>query len=161
MVKKLLISSIALALAIITGGCCINCRSWKIDKEITGNVLPASGTYHYYTNGCKKAFMYRDWQTGEMKQGLTEDRIYKYCSNANGPWKGSEIYPATRYVLNGLSFFSYSSAASGDYMMGGFVLVTYPFWLVELPIQCVLDTVLLPWDLIAAPTTPEGYKKVF
>jgi len=159
--KKILKILAITALVSLSGGCCICCRSWKIDKEITGHCLPASGTYHYYTNGLQKAYTYRDYQTGEMKEGLTTDCVYKYCSNANGPWAGSEIYPATRFVLNGLSLFSYSSAASGDYMMGGFVLVTYPFWLVELPVQFVLDTVLLPWDLIAAPTTPDGYKKVF
>lgn len=145
------------AMIAISAGCCINCRSWKIDKEITGHCLPASGTYHYYTNGQMRV-------CGKYANGnpvLTPVCKYKYCSNANGPWAGSEIYPATRFVLNGLSGFSYSSAASGDYMMCGVVLVTYPFWLVELPIQFVLDTVLLPWDLIAAPTTPEGYKKVF
>jgi len=159
--KKILKFLSVLFLIFVSGGCCISCRSWTIDKEITGNCLPASGTYHYYTNGLMKAYTYRDWKTGELKEGLTKDCVYKYCSNANGPWKGSEIYPATRYVLNGLSFFSYSSAASGDYMLGGLVLLTYPIWLIELPVQFVLDTVLLPWDVIAAPTCPEGYKMVF
>lgn len=148
------------ASAMILGGCCVLSRSWKIDQEITGNRLPAQSMYHCYTNGCMKTFLYHDWQTGELREGLTEDIVYKYCSNSNGPWQDSEIYPATRYTLNALSFYSYSSAASGDYMLSGYVLIGYPVVLVELPIQVVLDTVLLPWDLIAAPTTPEGYKKI-
>lgn len=148
-------------LALVTAGCCINCRSWKIDKEITGRVLPASGTYHYYTNGLMKTETWYSSYYGSNVTHKVPDTKYKYCSNANGPWAGSEIYPATRFVLNGLSFMSYSSPASGDYMLNIVILPTYPIWLIELPIQFVLDTILLPWDLIAAPTVPEGYKLVY
>lgn len=159
----------AFALSVISVGCCICSRSWKFDKEITGHWLPASGTYHWYTNGVYRAEMHKfvcyDHETGVYyttnKLVMVQGEVHKYCSNANGPWAGSEIYPATRFVLNALTFMSYSSAASGDYMLGTVILPTYPLWLIELPIQFVLDTVLIPLDLWMAPTTPEGYKKVF
>lgn len=147
----------AIILSVVSIGCCIECRSWKIDKEITGHILPPSGTYHYYTNGEMRV-------CGRYKDGspyMAPVCKYKHCSNANGPWAGSDIYPATRATLNALSGMSYSSPASGDYMMNIVILPCYPIVLCELPIQLVLDTVLLSWDLIAAPTTPEGYKKVF
>lgn len=159
--KKLLKWFLVIVLAVVSGGCCICCRSWKFDKEITGYVLPASGTYHYYTNGQMKASTYYDYTCHSNVTHMVKDCKYKYCSNANGPWAGSEIYPATRFVLNALTFMSYSSAASGDYMLGIVILPTYPLWIVGLPIQFVLDTVLLPVDLLMAPTTPEGYEKVF
>lgn len=142
-------------------GCCIGSRSWKVNKEIDGYILPCSGSYHYYTNGLTKTVQLKHWKTGEIYTIQQTDCIYKYCSNANGPFAGSDIYPATRSVLNALSFFSYSGAASGDYMLGVIVLPCYPIVLCELPIQIILDTVLLPYDLIAAPTTPKGYTKVF
>lgn len=149
--------AVSFVLLCVSAGCCIGSRSWKIDKEITGHVLPASGTYHCYTNGEMKV-------CGHYQDGspyMAPICKYKYCSNTTGPWAGSDIYPATRSVLNALSFMSYSSAASGDYMLNIVILPCYPVVLVELPIQIVLDTILLPWDIIAAPTTPEGYKKVF
>lgn len=151
----------AVALSVISVGCCIGSRSWKFDKEITGYVLPASGTYHWYTNGLTKTETRWNSYYGSNVTYRTIDQVYKYCSNANGPWKDSEIYPATRQTLNALSFMSYSSPASGDYMLGIVILPCYPIVLIELPIQFVLDTVLIPLDLWMAPTTPEGYKKVF
>lgn len=161
-----------ISLAFLTGilsGCCICSRSWKFDKEITGHVLPASGTYHYYTNGVYRAEMHEfvgyNRETGGYyttnKLVMVQGEVYKYCSNSNGPWKDSELYPATRLTLNALSFMSYSSAASGDYMLGIVIIPCYPFILCELPVQFVLDTVLIPLDWWMAPTTPTGYKKVF
>ena len=40
-------------------------------------------------------------------------------------------------------------------------LPTYPIYIVELPIQLALDTVLIPFDWLNTPSCPEGYQKEF
>ena len=77
-----------------------------------------------------------------------------------GLFKG-RMNDETRYVLNILSGWSYSSAASGNYMNNLITLPTYPIYIVELPIQLALDTVLIPFDWLNTPSCPEGYQKEF
>lgn len=133
---------------LFNNGCCIASRQICFDKEITGHVLPATGTYRCYTNGMVRT-------VGNYT--YPKDPIYKYCSYNLGPWYGSDIYPATRMTLNALSGWTYSPACSGDYMNNIITLPLYPLVVCELPIQFVLDTVLIPFDLLNAPTVPEGY----
>lgn len=87
------------------------------------------------------------------------ERIFRKCSYVGGPFKDSTIYPATRRTLNVLSLYSYSSAASGAYMLIPPTLVFYPFIVCNLPIQFCLDTVLIPWDLYNVPEVPEGFER--
>lgn len=87
------------------------------------------------------------------------ERIFRKCSYVGGPFKDSTIYPATRQTLNALSLYSYSSAASGDYMLILPTLICYPFVVCNLPIQFCLDTVLIPWDLYNVPEVPEGFER--
>lgn len=151
--KRILIIVAAVILSVVSGGCCICCRRWTDSGKET-NVL-TSGQYRAYTNGQMKV-------AGHYKDGspyLVKDTIYKVCSNSNGPFRDSDVYPATRNTLNALSLYSYSRAEAGDYMMILPTLIIYPIVLCELPIQLVLDTVLLPWDAIVAPKAPEGYRK--
>ena len=129
--------------ALITaGGCCLDARRTFEETRVL-----RSGHYVCYkpivnTNDAKNA--YRDYR-------------YFNCSYRQGPWAGSAIYPGTRMVLNMASFFSYSSAASGDYMMGPFVLAVYPIVLCGIPVQFCIDTLVLPYDIYNAPHPPEGY----
>lgn len=129
--KALLLLSIALL-----SGCTISSR--RIDDGSDIRVL-SSGYYAAYTNG--------------------QETIYRKCSYVDGPFKNSTIYPATRVTLNMLSLYSYSSAASGDYMLIPTTLVFYPVVLVNLPIQFTLDTVLIPWDIYNVPKVPDGFKR--
>lgn len=132
----------------INCGCCICSRSLSFDSEVEGHVLPPTGFYRAYTNGhvvVKGIYSY------------PKDPIYKHCSYNLGPWKGSDFYPATRMTLNALAGWTYSPACSGDYMNNLITLPLYPLVVCELPIQFVLDTVLIPFDFLNAPTSPEGY----
>lgn len=149
----------AFALACMAIGCCIESRSWKIDKEVPRGTPLRTGLYCSFTNGEMVAT--RSWRSYDGKTGTyySPKTIDKFCCYANGPWANSDIYPATRHTLNALSGWSYSSAASGNYMLNIVTLPCYPLVLVNLPIQFVLDTVLMPYDLIAAPTAPEGYRR--
>lgn len=129
-------------LVVLASGCCIDCRSKFEETHIL-----RSGNYVCYkpivsTNDAEHA--YRDYK-------------YFNCSYRQGPWAGSAIYPGTRMVLNYASLFSYSSPASGDYMMGPVILMGYPIVLCSIPIQFCIDTVMLPWDIYNAPVAPEGY----
>ena len=131
-------------LAAVTGSCCVGSRNKVRETHVV-----ASG-YHvtYYSDE------------------VVTNGIYKYnksiaytTSYVGGPWEGSFIYPATRQTLNALSLYSYSSAASGDYMLAFPTLCAYPIVLVELPLQFCLDTILIPDDLWNVPNPPEGYKR--
>ena len=145
--KRLLqLLPVALLLASMSG-CCIMARRIADNEDV--HVLQ-SGYYHTYTNGTFHGEP--PWQYANS--------IHRACSYTGGPWAGSDIYPATRLVLNHASFMSYSSAASGDYMINIINLPCYPIILVEIPIQFCLDTVLLPFDLLNRPTTPEGWTKI-
>lgn len=137
----------AAILAAVSAGCCIVAREWVDDKEI--HVIQ-SGYHHSYTNG-----MYHG-----KPPWVYADTICKKCSYTGGPWAGSDIYPATRLVLNHASLMSYSSAASGDYMANIFNIPFYPIVLCQIPVQLCLDTMLLPFDLWNRPTCPEGYRQV-
>lgn len=154
---------VAAIMATVACGCCISSRSWKIDKEITGYRLPASGMYATYVSDepvyvdVPTAVKDGDLSIAVLRKIKMNARVYKYCSYHNGPFAGSDIYPGTRMTLNALSGWSYSSAASGDYMMNVITIPLYPIVLCNLPVQFVLDTILLPYDLIAAPTCPDGY----
>ena len=147
--KKMLKWLCATVLTVITVGCCIDSRRIAFDREPD---RLQSGYYHYYTNGLTEVVGFYSYPVKP---------IYKVCSYTGGPWRGSDIYPATRNVLNHASFMSYSSAASGDYMLNIINLPFYPVILIEIPIQFCLDTILIPWDLLNAPSTPEGYSKQF
>ena len=113
------------------------------------NVL-TTGFYHCYTNGKYRV-------VGSYRYAESQ---YRRCSYTCGPWEGSDIYPATRYCLNILSGWSYSPAAAGHYMNNLITLPTYPIYIIELPIQFCLDTILLPFDIWNTPKVPEGYQKV-
>lgn len=139
-------------------GCCISSRSWRIDKEIPRYTPVGSGTYVTYASIETKTETVKYYDGRTETREVPKDYILKYCNYHTGPWEGSDIYPATRLTLNALSGWSYSSPASGDYMLNIVTVPLYPLVLCNLPIQFVLDTVLLPWDLISAPTCPEGYK---
>lgn len=132
----------------VCSGCCISTRNICEKTQIL-----QTGYYECYTNG-----VYRQ-VTGLWGTSLKQGTIYYKTSYVGGPYEGAHVYPATRHVLNMLSLYSYSSAASGDYMLIGPTLVIYPFVLCELPIQFVLDTILIPFDLYNTPNPPEGYKK--
>lgn len=151
--KTVLLVIAAVFLSVVSGGCCICCRRWSDSGKET--LILTTGQYRAYTNGQMKV-------AGHYKDGkpyLVEDTIYKICSNSNGPFRDSDVYPATRNTLNALSLYRYSGEADGDYMFVLPTLIIYPIVLVELPIQLVLDTVLLPWDLYVAPKAPEGYRR--
>lgn len=141
--------TILVLIASMCGGCCI------INRNICEETPPCiqSGFYECYTNGVYKEV------TGLWGTSLKQGTIYYRTSYVGGPYEGSHIYPSTRHVLNMLSLYSYSSAASGAYMLIGPTLLIYPFVLCELPIQFTLDTILIPFDLYNSPNPPEGYKK--
>lgn len=132
--KALLLMSIALL-----SGCMISSRRIAGDNDEPQRLQ--SGYYAVYTN------------TNDT------ERIFRKCSYSGGPFKDSTIYPATRRTLNVLSLYSYSSAASGAYMLIGPTLFVYPFVMCNLPIQFCLDTVLIPWDLYNVPEVPEGFER--
>lgn len=145
---KILKYILSLSLIAITAGCCIGSRARVKETHVV-----ASG-YHvtYYSD--------------EVVTNVTSYGTYKYnksiaytTSYVGGPWEGSFIYPATRQTLNALSLYSYSSAASGDYMLALPTLCVYPIVLIELPIQFCLDTLLIPYDMWNVPHPPEGYKQ--
>ena len=140
--------TILLLIVSVCCGCCI------VNRNICEETQRLqTGYYECYTNG-----VYRE-VTGLWGTSLKQGTIYYRTSYVGGPYEGAHIYPATRDVLNMLSLYSYSSAASGAYMLIGPTLVIYPFVLCELPIQFVLDTILIPFDLYNTPNPPEGYKK--
>jgi uncharacterized protein YceK len=130
--KALLLLSIALL-----SGCMISSRRIAGNNDEPQRLQ--SGYYAVYTNDT--------------------ERIFRKCSYTGGPFKDSTIYPATRRTLNVLSLYSYSSAASGAYMLIPPTLVFYPFVMCNLPIQFCLDTVLVPWDLYNVPEVPEGFER--
>lgn len=140
--KKLLASLLLLA----TAGCCIESRRIAGTEDI--RVLQ-SGYYRVYTNGQQRV-------NGSYRYPVAE---YRTSSYVGGPYAYSRIYPATRNVLNHASFMSYSSAASGDYMLNIINLPCYPIILIQIPIQFCLDTILIPWDLYNTPKCPEGYQE--
>lgn len=130
--KTFLLLSIALL-----SGCMISSRRIAGDNDEPQRLQ--SGYYAIYTNG--------------------DERIFRKCSYVGGPFKDSTIYPATRNTLNVLSLYSYSSSASGAYMLIPPTLVVYPLVMCNLPIQFCLDTVLIPWDLYNVPEVPEGFER--
>ena len=128
-------------------GCCITSRRIVNNEDI--RVL-TSGYYRVYTNGQVRA---------GIIQGTTYlEAQYRKCSYTGGPFANSDIYPATRNVLNHASLMSYSSAASGAYMENLINIPCYPIILIQIPIQFCIDTVLIPWDLFNTPKVPEGYQ---
>ena len=145
----MLLKLLATLTAICTlSGCCYMSRN--LCKELPPGRGLTSDYYVTYTNGVTKT------------QGTYTYDVYPHyyvSSYVGGPYKGAILYPATRNVLNILSGWSYSSAASGNYMLNLITLPTYPIYIVELPIQTVLDTVLIPFDLINTPNPPEGYSR--
>lgn len=140
--KKLLASLLLLA----TAGCCIASRRIAGTEDI--RVLQ-TGYYRDYTNGQQRV-------NGIYSYPVSQ---YRTSSYVGGPFAKSRIYPATRLVLNHASLMSYSSAASGDYMLNIINLPCYPFILIQIPIQFCLDTILIPWDLYNTPECPEGYQE--
>ena len=140
---KILKYVLSLSIITITAGCCIECRNRVKATHVVG-----SG-YHvtYYSDEVVTNGMYK-----------YNKSIAYATSYVGGPWEGSFIYPATRQTLNALSLYSYSSAASGEYMLALPTLCVYPIVLIELPIQFCLDTLLIPYDLWNVPNPPEGYK---
>ena len=152
--KKYFLYFTLLLLAAISAGCCIMSRN-----IVTKTKVLKSDYYIGYTNGVMHVFSYLIDENGnEIPYTYVPESIYYKTSYMGGPYRGSLIYPATRNVLNILSMWSYSSAAGGDYMNNIVTLPTYPLYIVELPIQLVLDTVLLPFDLLNQPRPPEGYQ---
>lgn len=140
---KMLKRILCISLILMAAGCCIECRNRVKETHVVG-----SG---YHVTYCSDE--------------IVTNGIYKYkksisytTSYVGGPWEGSFIYPATRQTLNALSLYSYSSAASGEYMLALPTLCVYPIILIELPIQFCLDTLLIPYDLWNVPDPPEGYK---
>ena len=80
-------------------------------------------------------------------------------SGNSGPHT-TKCYPATQVCWEVVGFpFEEHTAASGDYMLIPYVFLGYPFALVELPVQCVLDTVLYPYDIIHYKKEMEKAKK--
>jgi len=144
---KILFYSFTLLMTVVTVGCCIDSRRLVDNKEI--NVL-TSGYYRVYTNGQVRA--------GYIQGTSYPVCQYRKCSYTGGPFANSDIYPATRNVLNHASLMSYSSAASGAYMENLINLPCYPIILIQIPIQFCIDTVLIPWDLFNTPKVPEGYQ---
>lgn len=143
------------AFALIAGmiaGCCIGSRNMVKETHVL-----TSGYNVCYTNGEKEVSAIWHYNDGTAKTNYCNKSIYYTTSYVGGPWSGSFLYPATRQTLNALSLYSYSSAASGDYMLGLPTLCVYPIVLVELPIQFCLDTVLIPFDIINQPNPPDGY----
>ena len=126
-------------LACLMSGCCIESR-----RVFERTRTVRSGNYVCYR---------------PIKADPKDYSQYQYfkCSYRQGPWKGSAIYPGTRMALNAASLYSYSSAASGDYMMGFPTLCVYPIVLCSIPINFCIDTLVLPWDIYNAPVAPEGY----
>ena len=142
---------IAVFLTIIGVGCCISSRN--IVRETRTCV---SGYYMCYTNGVVRPYAYNIDQNGVTNYvWYTHESICYRTSYSGGPYPKSSIYPATRCVLNILSGWSYLPDA---YMCNLYTLPTYPIYLIELPIQLVLDTVLIPFDLLNTPNPPKGYE---
>ena len=136
----------ALVMTIVGIGCCIDSRRIVDNQDL--HVLK-SGYYRCYTNG----------QTRVGSLGYKYNvAVFLKCSYTGGPWANSDIYPATRNVLNHASFMEYSSAASGAYMENMINLPFYPIIIIQIPIQFCLDTLLIPWDLYNVPKPPEGYQ---
>ena len=126
-------------LVAVASGCCIDCRS-KFEET---HILRSDN--------------YVCFKPINAEPGNYNDYLYYNCNYRGGPWRGCSVYPGTRMVLNYASLFSYSSPASGDYMMGPVILMGYPIVLCSIPIQFCIDTVMLPWDIYNAPVAPEGY----
>lgn len=150
--KRLLQFLVCTLFLAVTGGCCIGSRNLVKETHVL-----TSGYNVCYTNGEQTVSYVSTYYDGTKKTNYTAKAIYYTTSYVGGPWQGSFLYPATRQTLNALSLYSYSSAASGDYMLGLPTLCIYPVVLIELPVQFVLDTVLIPYDLINQPHPPEGY----
>ena len=144
-------------LLLAASGCCI------LSRNISGPTrVVTSDFYHSYTNGNIVVSMWViDKDGNKIPYSYHNECICYKTSYVGGPWRGSDLYPGTRYVLNILSGWSYSSAASGNYMNNLITLPTYPIYIVELPIQLALDTVLIPFDWLNTPSCPEGYQKEF
>ena len=141
--KKILASLLLFAMA---AGCCIEARRIAGTEDL--HVLQSS-YYRTYTNGQQRVSNGYSYPVAQ----------YRTSSYVGGPYAYSRIYPATRLVLNHASFMSYSSAASGDYMINIINLPCYPIILIQIPIQFCLDTILIPWDLYNTPKCPEGYQE--
>lgn len=150
--KKFLIITLITLMSLAITGCMISSRTFGNRNSKDLYILPG-GRYHMYTNINYNASFPHNYQTNRYC-------MYLSSSYSRGPWEGSDIYPASRECLNALSLYSYSEAASGDYMLIGPTLLVYPFVLIDLPIQFVLDTILLPYDLYNIAIPPENYIKV-
>lgn len=129
--------ALLLLFIVLLSGCMISSRRIAGNNDEPQRLQ--SGYYAVYTNGT--------------------ERIFRKCSYTGGPFKDATIYPATRVTLNMLSLYSYSSAASGSYMLIGPTLTIYPLVMCNFAIQFCLDTVLIPWDLYNVPEVPKGFER--
>lgn len=146
---KALKTIIVVLVAIVVVGCCIDSR--RICRE-SGRTVQ-SDHYCVYTNDVLEAYT-----NVYGKLSYRAQTKYYTVSYNGGPFRGSILYPGTREDLNILALWSYSSAASGNYMNNIITMPLYPLFIVALPIEFVIDTVLIPWDLYNSPQPTSEWK---
>lgn len=139
--------------ALLFSGCFIASRQLVVKNPRS----VASDHYCVYTNGQLEARI-DHYYNGRVETNYVNKTLYYSTSYVGGPYRGSFLYPGTRLDLNILSGWSYSSAASGNYMLNLFTIPTYPLYIVALPVEFVLDTLLIPFDLINQPHPSDDWK---